>query len=74
MESMTNIRTVCSFGYENIILDKFSRILDIPLQLAVKGGIISGFFYGIAQFVMFLVIALIFYLGSIFVRDNGLPA
>lgn len=39
--------------------------------MAVKNGFISGFFYGLAQFIMFIVIALIFYLGSIFVQNNG---
>lgn len=46
-------------------------MLQIPEALAVKNGIISGFFYGLAQFIMFLVIALIFYLGSLFVQNNG---
>ncbi len=71
MESMTNIRTVCSFGYENIIYSKYERMMALPLSLAVKSGIVSGFFYGIAQFIMFIVIALIFYLGSLFVQNNG---
>jgi hypothetical protein len=39
--------------------------------LAVKNGIVSGFFYGLAQFIMFIVIALIFYIGSLFVLNNG---
>lgn len=71
MESMTNIRTVYSFGHEGVILRKFSALLDVPLNLATRNGIMSGFFYGLAQFIMFVVIALIFYLGSVFVRDNG---
>ena len=71
MESMTNIRTVCSFGYENIISNKYEKMMEEPFNLAVKNGIVSGFFYGIAQFIMFIVIALIFYLGSLFVQNNG---
>lgn len=71
MESMTNIRTVCSFGYENIIYNKYSTMMEKPYNLAVKNGIVSGFFYGIAQFIMFIVIALIFYIGSLFVQNNG---
>jgi ATP-binding cassette subfamily B (MDR/TAP) protein 1 len=68
---MTNIRTVCSFGYENIIYNKYSRMMELPFQLAVKNGIVSGFFYGIAQLIMFVVIALVFYVGSLFVQNNG---
>lgn len=46
-------------------------MMELPFSLAVKSGIVSGFFYGIAQFIMFIVIALIFYLGSLFVQNNG---
>ena len=44
-----------------------------PFNLSVKNGIVSGLFYGIAQLIMFIVIALIFYLGSLFVQNNGVP-
>lgn len=71
MESMNNIRTVCSFGYENIIYNKYVKLLKVPEQFSVKNGLISGFFYGIGQFIMFLVIAVIFYLGAMFVANNG---
>jgi ATP-binding cassette subfamily B (MDR/TAP) protein 1 len=33
---------------------------------------ISGFLYGLTQIIMFFVFGLIFYLGTIFLRDNGL--
>jgi ABC-type multidrug transport system fused ATPase/permease subunit len=33
--------------------------------------VVSGFFYGLSQFIMFLVIALIFYIGSLFVLKAG---
>lgn len=39
--------------------------------MAVKSGLVSGFFYGLAQLIMFIVIALIFYIGSLFVLNNG---
>lgn len=71
-ESMVNIRTVTSFGYENMILDKYSEKLTLPFQIAVKKGNISGLLFGLSQFTMFVVFGLIFYLGSIFIRDNNL--
>jgi hypothetical protein len=46
---MTNIRTVCSLGYENVIFKKYDEIMKTPQKLAIKNGIVSGFFYGIAQ-------------------------
>ena len=70
---MTNIRTVCSLSYENVIFKKYDEMMKIPSKLAIKNGVISGFFYGIAQILMFIIVSLIFYIGSIFVQNNGVP-
>ena len=70
MESMINIRTVSSFGYEGIVAKKYDERMEEPYTLAVKKGNISGLLYGLSQFIMFLIFGLIFYLGAIFVRDN----
>ena len=48
--------------------------MNKPYSLAIQNGIIAGLFYGIAQIIMFIVIALIFYLGSVFVDANDLDA
>jgi ATP-binding cassette subfamily B (MDR/TAP) protein 1 len=69
-EAMVNIRTVMSFGYENVVLNKYSNMLEKPFQLGVKKGNISGVLYGISQMVMFIIFALIFFLGTVFIRDN----
>lgn len=45
--------------------------MEEPYNLAVKNGFVSGFFYGVAQLIMFVVIALIFYIGSLFVQNDG---
>jgi ATP-binding cassette, subfamily B (MDR/TAP), member 1 len=71
MESMVNIRTVSSFGYENVIFNKYEQKLVEPFNLAVKKGNISGIMFGFSQIVMFLIFALIFYIGTIFIRDAG---
>ena len=42
------------------------------MRLATRKGHISGILYGLSQFIMFIVIGLIFYLGSIFIRDHNL--
>ena len=34
-ESMINIRTVTSFGYENMILNKYTERLKLPYELAI---------------------------------------
>jgi ABC-type multidrug transport system fused ATPase/permease subunit len=71
-ESMVNIRTVTSFGYENMILDKYSNKLKEPYEIGVKKGNISGILFGFSQLIMYVVFALIFYLGAVFIRDNNL--
>lgn len=40
-----------------------------PYQLAKKNGNISGILYGFSQIVMFVVFALIFFIGTLFVRQ-----
>ena len=41
-----------------------------PYGLAVKKGVFSGFFFGLSQFILFILVGLLFYLGSLFVRDT----
>lgn len=67
-----NIRTVSSFGYEDMIQHKYDAKLEEPLNMGIKKGNVSGLLYGLSQFVMFIIFALIFYLGTIFLRDNNL--
>lgn len=38
---------------------------------AVKKGNISGLLFGLSQFIMFVVFALIFYFGTLFIKNNG---
>lgn len=68
MESMTNIRTVSSFGYEGVVANKYDEKMVTPYHLAIKKGNISGVLYGLSQFIMFIIFGLIFFLGAVFVR------
>ena len=43
-----------------------------PYKLAVKSGHLSGFLYGASQFVMFVIFALVFYIGTLFTRKYNL--
>lgn len=69
---MINIRTVTSFGSEDIVERKYSARLVEPEKVGVRKGMISGFLYGLTQIIMFFVFGLIFYLGTVFMRDNNL--
>lgn len=71
MEAMVNIRTVTSFGVENSISSKYNEKLVEPYELAKQKGNLSGIFYGISKLIMFVVFALIFYIGTLFCRDYG---
>ena len=53
-------------------LKKYESKLVEPLQLATKKGHVAGILFGFSQFVMFIVIALIFYLGIIFLKNFNL--
>ena len=68
---MVNIRTVSSFGFEGIIANKYDQKMVKPYSLAVRKGAFSGFFFGLSQFILFTIFGLLFYLGSIFVRDTN---
>ena len=70
MEAMINIRTVSSFGYENIVAKRYEERLEKPYKLAIRKGNISGLFYGLSQIVLFVIFGLLFFLGALFVRDN----
>lgn len=68
---MINIRTVTSFGVENTFALKYSQLLIKPYKLAVKSGNLAGLLFGSSQLVMFVVFALVFYIGTIFVKNYG---
>ena len=42
------------------------------MQIGTKKGMISGLFFGLSQFILFLVFGLIFYLGIVFMNANNL--
>lgn len=72
MEAMINIRTVTSFGVENTFAAKYTKLLEKPYRLAIKSGNLAGFLFGASQLVMFIIFALVFYIGTLFVRKFGI--
>jgi ABC-type bacteriocin/lantibiotic exporter with double-glycine peptidase domain len=71
-EAMNNIRTVTSFGYEDMVERKYTERLKVPLSIGVQKGHISGILFGTSQLIMYVAFGLLFYIGAIFRRDNGL--
>lgn len=72
MEALTNMRTVASLGKEGEMLSLYSKALQKPKREALKRGLISGFLFGFSQLGGFFVFGVVFYAGSVFMRDHGL--
>ena len=51
---------------------KYEDKLLEPMTMGIKNGMMSGFFYGLTQIIMFFIFGIIFYLGIVFMVDNGL--
>jgi ATP-binding cassette, subfamily B (MDR/TAP), member 1 len=71
-EAINHIRTVTSFGSEEIVYRKYSAQLVEPMNFGIKKGFVSGLMYGLTQIVMFFIFGLIFYLGIVFMVHNNL--
>ena len=71
-ETVTNMRTVASFGKEDALFANFEKRLHYPLEQASKKGHISGAIFGLSNLAMFSTYAIVFYVGALFTRDLGL--
>ncbi|CAD8160850.1 unnamed protein product [Paramecium pentaurelia] len=72
MEAVTNIRTVFSFGNENIILDDYTKKIQGPLKECVSKGLQAGSAFGFSQMQPMLINAIVFYCGALLVKYQGL--
>ncbi|CAD8206584.1 unnamed protein product [Paramecium octaurelia] len=70
MEAVTNIRTVVSFGNEQVILGMYSNKVQLPLMKARQRGIYAGLAFGFSQMQMFIINAIVFYVGALLCRDD----
>ena len=67
-EAVTNMRTVCSFGNDNKLLDLYDRSLVNPKRIIVKKSISSGIIYGCSIFITFAIYALSYFVGILFLE------
>lgn len=56
-----NYRTVASFGNDEQIIEDYDRLLEGPLNIAVKKCHAIGLVFGFTQFVKMAVFAALFY-------------
>lgn len=71
-ESIGNIRTVASFGNYEYVENLYTEKIKGPLKKCNRNGVSAGAAFGFSQMSQFILYAVVFYCGAIFVRDYGL--
>jgi ATP-binding cassette, subfamily B (MDR/TAP), member 1 len=67
-EATGSIRTVASLTREADVMEIYRRSLDAPSQAAFRMAVFSNIWFGLAETIMFLTMALAFWYGSTLVR------
>lgn len=70
-DTLNNMRLVRSLNAQMQLLEKFMRFSEGAIQRILKKMWKSAFLLAFSQFGMFLVYAVLFYLGAVFVRYSG---
>jgi ATP-binding cassette subfamily B (MDR/TAP) protein 1 len=69
---VSNIRTVISFGNEKILLGFLDERLKKPQSMIPSKANVAGLSLGISNMTLFVIYAIIFYVGAVLHRSNGL--
>ena len=69
-ETFTGIKTVRTLTLEKHFGKKHSEAADAVLKAGIRKGIYVGVFYGLSQSILLYIIALIFYYGSVLLRQH----
>ncbi|KAK9477925.1 P-loop containing nucleoside triphosphate hydrolase protein [Lipomyces japonicus] len=69
-EATSAMKTVVSLTRENNVLEHFHQILSSQLKKSRKQSAVSAFLYGVAQGMIFLIMALAFWFGSQYLRTR----
>ncbi|CDW81593.1 abc transporter family protein [Stylonychia lemnae] len=69
-DAIINYRTVASFGNEDQILSDYKKLLDGPLQIAVRKSHVIGLVFGFSQFVQYAVFAVLYYVGAVIIQHD----
>lgn len=72
MEAAINVRTVASFCNEETFIKKFNAKIDGPMNESSRKGVLSGFGFGLSQFLMFGFFAVMFYVAAVLQENEGL--
>lgn len=52
-------------------MHKYEKLLEEPQAMLIRNSAISGFFFGLSQIMTFIVFGVLFYIGTIFMREYG---
>ena len=71
-EGITNIRTVSYLTADERIISHFQKKMELPRAKIQSKGLYAGIAFGFSNFIMFGLYAILFYVGAILMRDEGL--
>jgi ATP-binding cassette subfamily B (MDR/TAP) protein 1 len=72
-ESVFSTKTIFSYNMQKKVVEMFNNILYGKTKGFVKSSLIVGLLYGFGPFVMFCTFATLFYSGSSFMINDGIP-
>ena len=73
-DSISNYKTVASFGHEALIVETLQNKLQGPMKSGNKRAHYAGIVFGWATFIQNIVFAALFYLGAVFIKEYGVFA
>ena len=68
-DSISNYKTVASFGHEELIVDTLKNKLKGPIKSGNKRAHYAGMVFVWATFIQNIVFAVLFYLGAVFIKE-----
>ncbi len=71
-ESVINTKTIFSYNMQSTVVNLYKEILDRKSKELVCQSIINGVLFGISQFVVFIIYAVLFYAGGQFMLKGYL--
>jgi len=69
-DSIINFKTVQSMGHEEKMFEKFKEILTPITKLNKKDHVITGFGFGISNFITYCTFAGLFYFGGMIIENS----
>jgi len=69
LNSILNYRTILAFNLVGEMQGRYDELLEEPMKIAIKKGNIAGLLYGLSQMILSCILALIFFIGSLFIQN-----